>query len=73
MFKQLLDEVIPEYKDKITFYKVNIENEIDLANIFQVRHIPYFITISKDGGVSPGGGAMNKETLKYFLEGLLLK
>ena len=29
MFKQLLDEVIPEYKDKITFYKVNIENEID--------------------------------------------
>ena len=36
MFKQLLDEVIPEYKDKITFYKVNIENEIDLANIFLI-------------------------------------
>ena len=73
MFKQVLDEVIPKYKDKITFYKVNIEEEIDLANIFQIRAIPHFVTISKDGGVSPGSGALNKETLKYFLEGLLLK
>ena len=73
MFKQVLDEVIPEYKDRITFYKVDIENEIDLANVFQIRAIPHFVTISKDGGVSPGGGALNKETLKYFLEGLLLK
>ena len=73
MFKQVLDEVIPEYKDRITFYKVDIENEIDLANVFQIRAIPHFVTISKDGGVSPGGGALNKETLKYFLEGLLSK
>ena len=73
MFMQLLEEIIPEYKDRITFYKVDIDKEIDLANIFKIRAIPYFITISKDGGVSPGGGALNKETLKYFLEGLLLK
>ena len=73
MFMQLLEEIIPEYKDRITFYKVDIDKEIDLANIFQVRAIPHFVTISKDGGVFPGGGAMNKETLKYFLEGLLLK
>ena len=73
MFKQVLDEVEPEYKDRITFYKVNIEKEVDLANIFQIRAIPHFVTISKDGGISPGGGALNKETLRYFLEGLLLK
>ena len=70
---QLLEEIIPKYKDRITFYKVDIDKEIDLANIFQVRGIPHFVTISKDGGVSPGSGALNKETLKYFLEGLLLK
>ena len=28
MFKQVLDEVIPEYKDRITFYKVDIESVI---------------------------------------------
>ena len=70
---QLLEEIIPEYMNRITFYKVDIDKEIDLANIFQVRGIPHFVTISKDGGVSPGSGALNKETLKYFLEGLLLK
>ena len=73
MFMQLLEEIIPEYKDRITFYKVDIDKEIDLANIFQIRAIQHFITISKDGGISPGGGALNKETLKYFIEGLLLK
>ena len=73
MFKQVLDEVVPEYKDRINFYKVDIEKEIDLANIFQVRAIPHFVMISKAGGISPGGGALNKETLKYFLEGLLSK
>ena len=73
MFKQVLDEVIPEYKDRITFYKVDIEKEVDLANIFQIRAIPHFVMISKSGGISPGSGALNKETLKYFLEGLLSK
>ena len=73
MFMQLLEEVIPEYQDRIVFYKVDVDKEVDLANIFQIRAIPHFVTISKSGGVSPGSGAMNKETLKYFLEGLLLK
>ena len=72
-FIQLLEEIIPEYKDRITFYKVDIDKEIDLANIFKIRAIPYLTTISKEGGISPGSGALNKETLKYFIEGLLSK
>ena len=69
----MLNEIIPEYKDRINFYKTNIEQEPKLSEIFEVRHIPHFVTISKDGGVSPGSGALNKETLKYFLEGLFSK
>ena len=73
IFEKVLDEIIPEYKDKIKFYKVNIEEESKLSEIFEVRHIPHFVMISKDGGVSHGSGALNKETLKYFIEGLHLK
>ena len=73
MFEQVLNEVTPEYTDRITFYKVNIEEESQLSMIFEVRHIPYFIMISKDGGITPGSGALNKETLKYYLEGLISK
>ena len=73
VLEQILEELMPEYKDRIIFYKVNIEEESQLSEIFEVKHIPHFVTISKDGGVSPGDGDLNKETLKYFLEGLLLK
>ena len=73
VFEQIIEELMPEYKDRVTFYKVNIENESQLSEIFEVGHIPHFIMISKDGGVSPGSGALNKETLKYFIEGLLSK
>ena len=73
MFEQVLNEVTPEYQDRINFYKVNIEEEPKLSEIFEVRHIPHYVMISKDGGVSPGSGAVNKETLKYFLEGLIQK
>ena len=73
VLERIIEELIPEYKDRITFYKVNIEEESQLSEIFEVGHIPHFVMISKDGGVSPGSGALNKETLKYFLEELLLK
>ena len=68
MYEQVLNEVIPKYKDKINSYKVNIEEESQLSEIFEVGHIPHFVMISKGGGVSPGDGALNKDTLKYFLE-----
>ena len=73
MFKQVLDKVTPEYNDRVNFYKVDIEKESELSMIFEVRHIPHFVMISKDGGVSQGSGANNEETLKYFLEGLITK
>ena len=73
MFEQVLNEVTPEYTDRINFYKVNIEEESQLSMIFEVRHIPHFVMISKDGGITPGSGALNKETLKYYLEGLISK
>ena len=73
VLERIIEELMSEYKDRITFYRVNIEEESQLSEIFEVGHIPHFVMISKDGGVSPGSGALNKETLKYFLEGLLLK
>ena len=44
-FEQIIEEVIPEYKDRITFYKVNIEQESKLSEIFDVKGIPHFVMI----------------------------
>jgi thioredoxin-like negative regulator of GroEL len=73
MFEQVLNEVSPDYRDKIQMYKVDIEDQIDLAIQFGARGVPYMVFISKDGGVNSNVGAMDENTLKYYFEGLLSK
>ena len=73
MFEQGLNEVVPEYKDRIQMYKVDIEDEVDLAIQFGARGVPYMVFISKDGEINPNVGSMDKNTLKYYFEGLLSK
>ena len=73
MFEQVLDKVVPKYEDKIKMYKVDIEEEPEIAGLFRVMSVPNTTTISKSGDVYSMAGALNEETLKYFLEGLLQK
>ena len=73
MFKQVLDEVSPDYSDKVKMYKVDIEKETDMAILFGARALPYMVFISKDGDIEGAPGALNKDTLKYYLDGLISK
>tara|TARA_Y100000593_G_scaffold8131_1_gene15000 strand:- start:935 stop:1156 length:222 start_codon:yes stop_codon:yes gene_type:complete len=73
MFKQVLDEVSPEYENKVNMYKVDIEKETDMAILFGARALPYMVFISKSGDLEGSPGALNKDQLKYYLEGLLSK
>ena len=73
MYEQVLNDVTPEYKDKVNLYKVNIEEEPDIAGLFRVMSVPNTTTISKSGDVFSQPGALNEDTLKYFLEGLISK
>ena len=73
MYEQVLNKVTPDYEDKIQMYKVNIEDEPEIAGLFRVMGVPNTTTISKSGDVFSTPGALNEETLKYFLEGLITK
>ena len=73
MYEQVLNKVTPNYEDKIKMYKVNIEDEPEIAGLFRVMSVPNTTTISKSGDVFSTPGALNEETLKYFLEGLITK
>ena len=61
------------YKDKVKLYKVNIEEEPEIAGLFRVMSVPTTTTISKSGDTYSQPGVLNEETLKYFLEGLIQK
>ena len=73
MYERSLSEVTPEYKDKINLYKVNIEEEPEIASLFRVMAVPNTTTISNNSEIFSLPGALNEETLKYYLEGLLQK
>ena len=49
------------------------EEEPEIAGLFKVMSVPNTTTISKSGGAYSMAGALNEETLKYFLEGLISK
>ena len=71
MFEQVLDKITPEYTDKINLYKVNIEEEPEIAGLFRVMSVPNIAMIRKDGSKEQAVGGMNEETLKYWLGGLI--
>ena len=71
MFGKVLDEVTPEYSDKIDFYKVDVEESTELASMFNARSLPTVVMIRKNGQKEQGIGGMNEETLKYWLGGLI--
>ena len=73
VYEQVLNEVTPRYKDKINLYKVNIEEESEIAGLFGIMSVPNTTTISKSGETFSMSGALNEATLEYFLEGLLQK
>lgn len=62
----ILEELAQKYQGKVDFYKVNTDNEQELAQVFGIRTIPTFLWIPKEGepqitaGIAPGVDATRK-------------
>ena len=72
-FEQVLNDITPKFEGKIQMYKVNIENEPQIAAQFGARSIPFTVMISKSGEREANTGSMTADQLKYFLDGLIQK
>ena len=73
MFEQVLNEVTQQYEGKIQMYKVDIEEEPQLAAQFGARSIPFTVMISKSGVRESNTGSMTQDQLKYYFNGLIEK
>lgn len=69
----ILEELAEEYKDKIVIYKVDTEEEQELAAVFGIRSIPSILFIPKNDKPQMAVGALPKETFKEIIEDVLLK
>lgn len=66
----ILEDLAKEYEGKIDIYKVNTEQEQQLAAVFGIRSIPSFLYCPKDGKptMASGIGRSAEETKKLFSE-----
>ena len=72
MLEPILEELSKEYEGKIDIYKVNTEDEIELAGAFGIMSVPtlLFIPMNDKPAISPG--APSKDMLKELIEEKLL-
>lgn len=72
MLAPVLEEVSDEYAGRVDIYKVDVEQEEELAALFKVRSIPTLVYIPMDGQIRVTQGAVGKPQLKAAIESILL-
>lgn len=69
----IMEKLAKEYDGRLTVYKVNVDQEKDLANVFQVRSIPMLLFIPKEGQPMMDVGARQEQDYRKIIDEHLLK
>ncbi len=69
----IFDKLANEYAGQVEFYKVNIDNEQQLAQYFGISSIPALLFIPAEGEPQGAMGLIPEENLKQAIDSLLLK
>jgi len=62
MVAPILEELSKEYDGKLNVYKVNTEEQRELAGVFGIQSIPSLLFVPKEGQPQRAMGALPKET-----------
>lgn len=71
MLSPVLDELAEEYEGTIDIYKVNIDDEEELADIFGIRSVPTLLFVPLQGDPKRAMGAMPKSEIRNILNKML--
>jgi thioredoxin len=69
----IMEELAKEYEGKLNIYKVNVDQEKELAGVFQVQSIPSILFCPKEGNPAIQPGALSKEQYKQIIDEFLMK
>ena len=72
VLEPILDELYTEYDGEIDIYKVNTEDEMELAGAFGVMSLPTLLFIPMEGKPVMSPGAPPKQMLKELIDEKLL-
>ena len=73
MVGPILDELSKEYQGKVHIYKVNVDEEGEVAGVFGIRSIPSMLFVPAAGQPKMAVGALPKDALKQAIEEELIK
>jgi len=73
MIAPILEELAVEYEGKINIYKVDTDDQRELAAVFGITSLPTVLFIPMQGKPSSQKGALPKESYKKIIEEFLLK
>ena len=69
----ILDSLAEEYQGKIDVYKVDVDQEQEIASMFGIRSIPSLLFIPMEGEPKMQVGAMGRMDLENAIKNTLLK
>lgn len=72
MVAPVLEELAKEYSGQLVVYKVDTENEQELAAVFGIQSIPTLLFIPKVGQPQAAMGALPKQTFEKVIKDVLL-
>ena len=69
----ILEDLAKEYDGQIYIYKINTEEEQELASAFGIKSIPTLLFCPMNGAPQMAQGAMPKDAFKQAINDVLLK
>ena len=67
-----MEELCKAFDGKIYVYKINVDQQKELSNLFQARNIPLVVFIPMTGKPTSALGAQAKETYEQYIKQILL-
>lgn len=64
----IFEQVAAEYKDRVEFYRVDVEKSSDLASRFDVKSVPTLLFIPFDGEPEMMEGMPSKDELRKLID-----
>lgn len=73
MTAPVVEKLAGKYAGKVDFYKVDIDEEQELASVFGIQSIPTFLFVPLNGAPTIQMGAMQRKDFEKTIKTLLLK
>ena len=70
MMSPIVEQLAKQHAGKVDFYKVDIDQEPELASVFGIQSIPTFLFIPMKGKPTAQMGMMEKEEMEKVIEGI---